>query len=74
MQLAEQGKIDIDQPLSAALPEFSITSWYRTKMAWVAAVATRYVLVVKAMKNDWDFPASRCVKLRTEFRACLASN
>lgn len=30
MQLAEQGKIDIDQPLTAALPEFSIKSRFPT--------------------------------------------
>lgn len=40
MQLAEQGKLDIDQPLSAALPEFSI----KTRFPNAAPVTPRNIM------------------------------
>lgn len=40
MQLAEQGRLDIDQPLAAALPEFSI----RTRFAKAGPVTPRNVM------------------------------
>lgn len=40
MQLAEQGKLDIDQPLAAALPEFSI----RSRFANAAPITPRNIM------------------------------
>lgn len=52
MQLAEQGRIDIDRPMSAALPEFSIKSRYahadpvtpRNIMAHYSGLPSNYLL------------------------------
>ena len=55
MQLAEQGKLDIDQPIQKYLPEFSIKSRYR-----------RYARHHAAQHHDAPFRPARLLGARHE--------